>query len=327
MPVVWVTGARGFIGSNLSSYLAQQGHQVLGVGHGTWPPEIAIQSGISYWVNGEIDSSNLRQLLDKSGSPDVIYHLAGGSSVGLSIQAPAEDFRRSVQSTAALLEWMRANVPEARLVISSSAAIYGNGHTGAIIEDGYFTPYSPYGFHKRAAELLCESYAHNFGIQIAIVRLFSVYGPGLCKQLLWDICNRLNQSPSLVKLHGTGDEIRDWLYIEDAVCILISAGSSASQAPFTVNGGTGSGTSVRDMATLLCKAWGQSPELMFSRQHRVGDPFSLVADTQNLQTLGFVPKYSLTLGLEKYVHWFQQFHRYKPNPISQEYEYTTGNRH
>lgn len=313
MPVVWVTGARGFIGSNLSSYLAQQGHQVLGVGHGAWPPEIAVQSGISHWVNGEVNGSNLRQLLDKSGSPDVIYHLAGGSSVGLSIQAPAEDFRRSVQSTAALLEWMRVNVPEARLVISSSAAIYGNGQVGAIGEDGYFTPYSPYGFHKRAAELVCESYAHTFGLQIAIVRLFSVYGPGLCKQLLWDLCNLLNKSSSLLKLHGTGNEIRDWLYVEDAVRVLIAAGSSASQAPLTVNGGTGIGTCVRDVATLLCQAWGQSPELIFSGQYRLGDPFSLVADTQNLQTLGFVPKHQLALGLEEYVRWFQQFQRYKPH--------------
>ena len=120
MPGVWVTGARGFIGSNLSSCLAQQGHQVLGVGHGTWPPEIAIRSGICHWVNGEIEDSNLQQLLDKSSSPDVIYHLAGGSSVKSSIQAPAEDFRRSVQSTATLLEWMRGNVPESLVQVQLS---------------------------------------------------------------------------------------------------------------------------------------------------------------------------------------------------------------
>lgn len=217
MTIIWVTGARGFIGKNLSNYLAQKGDQVLGLGHGALPPEISSKFGISYWVNGEIEDSNLRQLLEKSGQPDFIYHLAGGSSVGLSIQAPAEDFRRSVSTTAALLEWIRGNVPETKLVVSSSAAIYGNNHTDKILENGCFTPYSPYGFHKRAAELLCESYAHNFGLKIAIVRLFSVYGPGLTKQLLWDLCHRLQKSPSILELHGTGNEIRDWLFVEDAV--------------------------------------------------------------------------------------------------------------
>ncbi len=309
MAVVWVTGARGFIGSNLSRYLAQQGHQVLGVGHGALPREMAAKFGLSFWVNGEIEGSNLQQLLTRSGIPDVIYHLAGGSSVGLSVQAPAEDFRRSVVSTAALLEWIRVYVPEARLVLTSSAAVYGDGHLDAIIENGYFTPYSPYGFHKRTAELLCESYAHNYGMQIAIIRLFSVYGPGLCKQLLWDLCCRLNQFPSILRLHGTGHEIRDWLYIEDAVRVLIAAGSGASPAPFVVNGGTGFGTCVREVAMMLCNAWGQSPELQFSGQSRVGDPFALIADTTRLQTLGFVPQYKLVSGLENYVHWFRQTSR------------------
>lgn len=312
MAVVWVTGTRGFIGSNLSRYLAQQGHQVLGVGHGALPSEMAAKFGLSFWVNGEIEGSNLQQLLAQSGTPDIIYHLAGGSSVGLSIQAPAEDFRRSVVSTAALLEWIRVYVPVARLVISSSAAIYGNGQMDVIAEDGCFTPYSPYGFHKRAAELLSESYAHNYGLRIAIVRLFSVYGPGLCKQLLWDLCCRLNQLPSVLNLHGTGHEIRDWLYIEDAVRVLIAAGNSASQTPFIVNGGTGFGTCVREVAMMLCKVWGQSPELQFSGQSRVGDPFSLIADTTHLQTIGFVPQYKLVSGLENYVRWFRQIQESKP---------------
>jgi UDP-glucose 4-epimerase len=306
MAILWVTGARGFIGSKLSTYLSQKGNQVLGVGHGALPPEIAIKSGLSYWVNGEIEDSNLRQLLDKAGQPDVIYHLAGGSSVGLSIQAPAEDFRRSVSTTGELLEWIRGNVSETKLVISSSAAIYGNNHKGSILEDGCFTPYSPYGFHKRAAELLCESYAHNFGLKIAIVRLFSVYGPGLCKQLLWDLSHRLQRSPSTLELHGTGNEIRDWLFVEDAVKILIAAANYASSTPFIVNGGTGIGTCIRDVATSLCQAWGESPQIKFSGKQRSGDPFSLIANTQRLQTLGFVPQQKLATGMEEYVRWFKQ---------------------
>ena len=211
-----------------------------------------------------------------------------------------------MSTTAAVLDGIRNNAPETRLVLSSSAAIYGNNHTGKILEDGCFTPYSPYGFHKRAAELLCESYAHNFGLKIAIVRLFSVYGPGLTKQLLWDLCHRLQQSLSILELHGTGNEIRDWLFVQDAVRVLIAAADKASCTPFFVNGGTGIGTCVRDIATTLCQVWGEFPQIKFSGKQRSGDPFSLVADTQCLQTLGYIPKHKLAEGMEEYVRWFKQ---------------------
>jgi UDP-glucose 4-epimerase len=308
MTTVWITGAKGFIGRHLSAYLAAQGHVVAGLGHGAWPLEIAATQGLTHWINGDIDAHNLQQLLQRSGQPQVIYHLAGGSSVGLSLQTPAEDFRRSVVSTSALLEWIRVATPETKLVVSSSAAIYGDTGLDRIPETGQYTPYSPYGFHKRSAELMCESYAQTFGIQVAIVRLFSVYGPGLCKQLLWDLCGRLTRSPQVLELHGTGAEIRDWLYVTDAISLLVAASDVANTHPLILNGATGVGTSVNDVAKLLCKILNQSPEIKFSGQQRSGDPFSLVGDTGlRQQMLNIQLDYPLHLGLTEYVHWFQYF--------------------
>jgi UDP-glucose 4-epimerase len=309
MTTVWITGAKGFIGQHLSLYLAQQGHIVAGLGHGALPPEIASQRGLSYWINGDIDANNLQQLLQTSGTPSVIYHLAGGSSVGLSLQTPAEDFRRSVVSTSALLEWIRVATPETQLVISSSAAVYGDTSYDRIPEVGQFTPYSPYGFHKRSAELMCESYAQSFGLNIAIVRLFSVYGPGLCKQLLWDLCNRLQSSPEVLHLHGTGDEVRDWLYINDAVEFLVQASAMASAAPFFVNGATGQGTCVRDVATLLCNTWQTDTKVVFSGKQHIGNPFSLVADVSQAQKMLIQLQYPLSVGLKQYVDWFRNFQK------------------
>jgi UDP-glucose 4-epimerase len=306
MSNIWITGACGFIGRHLSRALADQGHHVIGLGHGAFPPEIASQHGLSHWINGEIDPHNLQQILLHSGSPTTIFHLAGGSSVGASLQTPAEDFRRSVASTSALLEWIRVTVPEVKLVVSSSAAVYGNSSYDYIPEKGDFIPYSPYGFHKRAAELMCESYAQAFGLQVAIVRLFSVYGPGLCKQLLWDTCCRLQKRPEVLTMQGTGDEVRDWLYVSDAVKILTAA-SLTPDPSLIVNGGTGVGTCVRDIITMLCQAIGHTPPIQFSGQKRSGDPFSLVADISHLQTLQIELTTPITSGLEKYAHWFQNF--------------------
>lgn len=306
MSVIWVTGAQGFIGKHLTRHLSQQNHQISGIGHGAYLPETTKQANITHWINGDIEATNLQQLLEKSGHPATIYHLAGGSSVGLSLQTPAEDFRRSVVSTAALLEWIRSSTPQTKLVVSSSAAIYGDNPTATIPEEGTYTPYSPYGFHKKASELLCASYAQNFGLNIAIVRLFSIYGPGLRKQLLWDLCCRLQKSPTTLELHGTGNEIRDWLYIQDAIEILVAASSAASPAPLIVNGGTGKGTCVRDVATLLCQKMSLGVKLKFSGQQRVGDPFSLVADTTRIEALNYTPKYTLDSGLDNYVGWFEK---------------------
>ncbi|UJB67901.1 NAD(P)-dependent oxidoreductase [Acaryochloris sp. 'Moss Beach'] len=305
MTVVWVTGAKGFIGQNLIRYLVHHDQTVSGLGHGALPPETAKIEGISHWINGDIDAYNLQQLLKQAGKPDCIYHLAGGSSVGMSLQVPAEDFRRSVIATSNLLEWARIQIPNVRIVITSSAAVYGNNDQEKIPEFGCYTPFSPYGFHKRATELLCESYAQAFSLKIAIVRLFSVYGPGLRKQLLWELCCRLQLSPEVLQLHGTGDELRDWLYIDDAAKILVQAGQLSSASPFIVNGATGKGICVRDVAKLLCKIWGSRSEITFSGKQHAGNPFSLVADTRYAQEMGIEAQCELSDGLEKYVDWFR----------------------
>jgi UDP-glucose 4-epimerase len=307
MSVIWVTGAKGFIGKHLCLALSQQGDQILGLGHGAWPTEIAVNSGVSYWVNGEIEDSNLWQLYESSGSPDLVYHLAGGSSVGLSLQSPNEDFRRTVTSTANLLEWVRIHSPNSKLVVSSSAAIYGNAQTSHIPEEGSYTPYSPYGFHKRSSELLCESYAQNFGLKIAVVRLFSIYGPGLYKQLLWDLCSRLSQFPNQLKMNGTGAELRDWLYIADAVRVLMTVANQnqSNKEILIVNGGVGKGTCVRDVVKIVCEAWDLSPKILFSAQKRSGDPVNLVANIGKLNHFGYKPQYDLPQGINQYVTWFK----------------------
>jgi UDP-glucose 4-epimerase len=305
MSIVWITGAKGFIGRHLSQYLANNANLVLGIGHGAWPSELAIQNGISYWINGEIEDSNLWQLLEHSGKPDTIFHLAGGSSVGFSLQSPKEDFYRTVASTATLLDWIRIFTPKTKLVVISSAAVYGNTAIQPITEIGRYTPYSPYGFHKRTLELLCESYTQNFDLLISIVRLFSIYGPGLYKQLIWDLCCRLSHAPVQLEMQGTGKELRDWLYITDAVKILATVCQHQTQPFAIINGGTGFGTSVRDVVSRVCQAWHLSPQIHFSGKNRLGDPQQLVADITELQKLGVEIEYTLDLGVAAYVDWFK----------------------
>lgn len=312
MARILITGTHGFIGKHLARHLAQEGHQVSGLGHGIWPPIEASKWGISEWLNGEVQAANLRALQLRN-DPDIVFHLAGGSSVGAAISNPREDFSRTVPGTVELLEWLRLDAPKARLVAISSAAVYGAGHTGQIAEHTLGTPYSPYGHHKRIMEMLCQSYGDTYGLNYRIARLFSVFGPELKKQLLWDICTRLNSGESNIVLGGNGGELRDWTFISEVVraLSLLAEGDGREWSGLTVNVGTGIPTSVKDIAQKVMAAWaalgdGVVPSLSFSGQSRSGDPFSLVANPKRLKDLGFAWTSVLDEDITSFVRWFRQ---------------------
>lgn len=303
---VWVTGARGFIGRYVSRMLAEKGVTVAGLGHGAWPDAEHRACGLTVWLNGDVTHANLDVLAVLTGVPDSIIHLAGGSAVGPSFAQPAEDFRRSVAAAHDLAEWLRLRAPATSLVMASSAAVYGAGHHGPIAESAVCRPYSPYGYHKRMAELVLENYAHNFGLKMAIVRLFSVYGPGLRKQLLWDSCVRLVDTPEALALGGNGTELRDWLHVEDAARLLLAVADIASDGCPVVNGGSGVATPIHAIAESLCRAWTQnSLPVHFNKRARTGDPASLVADASTALNLGWKPKVEWQAGVLAYVKWFR----------------------
>ncbi|KWV43983.1 UDP-glucose 4-epimerase [Bradyrhizobium macuxiense] len=303
--IIWVTGANGFIGRHLVRELAGAGHAVHGVGHGALDAAEAGRLGLLTWINGEIDAANLNALA-AHGRPTQIFHLAGGSSVGVSIEHPFEDFSRTVTSTARLLEWLRGSAPDCALIAASSAAVYGADHVGPIPEIAVPTPMSPYGQHKLMMEQLCQSYARTFGLSCTIVRLFSVYGPNLRKQLLWDICSRLKAQSEALHLGGTGGEIRDWTDVRDVARLMTGFTATSPEHAFRiVNGGSGRGTSVADIADGLVRHWGSNTVVHYSGVGRPGDPASLLADDNRLRHSGFDWRIPLDRGLADYVAWFK----------------------
>lgn len=201
--IVLVTGARGSIGQHVVTVAKRRGAEVLGLGHGAWCGGLNLPE-IDRWVNGDITLDNLDVLVGQYAAPDVIVHLAGGSHVSSSIERPAEDFRRTVFGAQNLLEWIRTRSLDSKLVVASSAAVYGNAALSPISEEATFAPTSPYGTHKAMVELLVRTYACQYGLNASIVRLFSVYGPGLRKQLVYELFLRLRSGEREIVLGGTG---------------------------------------------------------------------------------------------------------------------------
>jgi UDP-glucose 4-epimerase len=306
LETIWITGGKGFIGRHLASFLAKQRNKAYGVGHGLWAEEDSARASYRYWCNGEIEASNLSLLQTISGRPDTIFHLAGGSSVVASLQRPREDFSRTVESTSRLLEWVRQNSLNSRVVAVSSAAVYGRSDLGSLREDVCVAPSSPYGHHKAMMENLCSMYCKNYGLQIAVVRLFSIYGQGLKKQLLWDICCKLDankiKGPTL---EGTGHEVRDWLHVSDAVRLLWMARELCGENCKILNGGTGKGTTVAEIAEIVCRTWGVKFRAEFSGVARKGDPERLVANIACAAKLGFEPTVMLEDGILEMTQWFR----------------------
>src|SRR5262245_21334499 len=224
-PAAVVTGAVGFIGSHVARALRARGYRVHAMGRGT---------------DAEHIGPSALSVVDER--TELVVHCAGGSSVGQSVSAPLVDFQKTVPPFAEVLEWARGHVATAKVVLLSSAAVYGDADTIPTAEDSPLRPISPYGCHKRMCEELCASYGRNYGVSSAVVRLFSVYGAGLRKQLLWDTCRKASTGDR--RFQGTGQELRDWLHVDDAVALVLAAAGIAAPETPIINGGSGIGTPV-----------------------------------------------------------------------------------
>ena len=294
---ILILGSEGFIGRYLVNYFISCGHVITGC-------DIVESSPATYqYQKLSILSSDFDSLFDGNFF-DVCINAAGSGNVAYSIAHPLSDFEGNTASVAKVLDTLRKQQPSCKYVHISSAAVYGNPLQLPIVETDKPAPLSPYGYHKWISEISCLEYYQIFALPIAIIRPFSVFGNGLKKQILWDICTKL-MAADTVELFGTGNESRDFIHINDLVLLidLVIAKSNFNMGIY--NAASGTETSIHQIARIFEKHFDDSKTIHFSGQQKKGDPLNWVADITKVKALGFTNKTLLEKGIAEYIHWFK----------------------
>ena len=294
---ILITGSRGFVGGGVGRFAARAGHEVLGVGRATQGPP----SWPGAYAQADVISSDLAPLV-RDFAPDAVVHAAGTASVGASFASPLDDLRAALLSFANTLDAVRRSGRAPVVLFPSSAAVYGRpaelpareGHTP-------LNPISPYGFHKAACELLAREYAECFGARVTVCRLFSVFGEGQRRLLVWELYKQLAGPAREAWLEGTGAESRDYLHIDDAADALLrligreaatAEGGPGAGRLQVVNVASGEETNVLELAERVRALVAPGKEVRCRALERPGDPQRWLADTTRLRALapGWQPR-------------------------------------
>lgn len=299
---ILVTGGFGFLGRAVTLKYKMLGHRVIGMGHSQWTTEQALSFGYDVWIEASVSLTSLIALNEKF---DLVVHCAGNSSVAHSLTNPFEDFSQNVLATAELLEYLRVTVSEAMLIFPSSAGVYGACKDVKINESDSLNPISPYGYHKKMIEEMLDMHSKIYRTRIVIIRFFSIYGPYLKKQLLWDASTKLLMSDKEAVFSGLGEETRDWIYIDDAVELIIQL-SNNSKSFIIVNGASGDRITVKAVLEMLRDALCVDIDIKFNGIVRLGDPSYYHADVSKLREMCIKPKVMLNEGIARYADWIKK---------------------
>jgi UDP-glucose 4-epimerase len=201
-----------------------------------------------------------------------------------------------------VLETLRTAAPRCRLLLLSSAAVYGTPASLPVPETHRTAPLSPYGYHQLQCELLCEEFTRIYALPTTIVRLFSAYGPGLRRHVVWDICERALSDQSLT-LRGTGRETHDFIHASDIARALLLLAENGGGDADVYNLASGEETPVASLADLLLSALLTEARATFDGCATPATPLCSRADIAKIGALGFTPAIGLEQGLRGVATW------------------------
>lgn len=294
---ILVIGANGFIGANCVRYFSEKGIDV-------WQADVVVNECEDNYIVLEKKYTNFDNLF-KNRQFDVCINASGSANVGFSFENPDIDYELNVYNVQKIAVAIHKYSPNCKLINFSSAAVYGNPKTLPINENSIKGPLSPYGMHKLQSEEILKYYYDYFKLRSCSLRVFSAYGEGLKKQLFWDLFQKYKKNEP-IKLFGTGNESRDFIYIQDLLRAIELIIDKANFRGESINLSSGIETTINDAVKCFYTLLDDAISYEFNGTIRLGDPKNWKADITNLEKFGFQAKFNIEHGLQRYIDWIKE---------------------
>jgi UDP-glucose 4-epimerase len=306
----FVTGAAGFIGSNLVDRLLAAGHSVVGFDNfSTGQREFLDKASLSpefSLIRGDVlDFDTLSEAMRNC---DIVFHLAANADVRFGLQHPRKDLEQNTIATSNVLEAMRVNQIN-RIAFASTGSVYGEPDLFPTPETAPFpVQTSLYGASKVAAEALITAYCEGFGFDAYIFRFVSILGERYTHGHVFDFYKQLLTHPDCLDVLGDGHQRKSYLYVQDCITAILLATEKAPQRVNILNLGTDEYCEVNDSIRWICDYMGVSPVIRYSGGDRgwVGDNPFIFLNCSRCRTLGWKPEFSIREGVVKTIQYLEQ---------------------
>jgi UDP-glucose 4-epimerase len=315
MEKIFITGAAGFIGSNLADRLLAGGKTVVGwdnfsTGRRNFL-EGALQNKNFKLVEG--DNLDLPALTKAMAGCDTVFHLAANADVRFGLEHPSKDLQQNTVATFNVLEAMRANGIK-RIAFSSTGSVYGEAEKIPTPEDAPFPiQTSLYAASKISGEGMISSYCGGFRFEGYLFRFVSILGERYTHGHIFDFYQQLLEHPDRLKILGDGTQRKSYLYVQDCVNAMLhvmnlATAKSAKHGVEIYNLGADEYVQVNDSVKFICNALGLKPKLEYTGGKRgwIGDNPFIFLDTKKIQSTGWKTSLTIEQGIIRTLQWLQQ---------------------
>ena len=311
MHKVFVTGACGFIGSNLVDRLLKDGYKVVG-----WDNR---STGRIEFLNDvlnnpnftliEGDNLNVSALSDAMIGCDVVFHLAANADVRFGLNHPSKDLNQNTIATFNVLQAMKERGIK-KIIFSSTGSVYGESNKIPTPENDEFPiQTSLYGASKVACESMIQAYSEGYGFESYIFRFVSILGERYTHGHIFDFYKQLIEHPEYLNVLGDGTQRKSYLYVQDCVDAMLHVLSLKSETKVNIyNLGTNEYVQVNESVRFIIDHLNLNPEIRYSGGNKgwIGDNPFIFLDTAKIRNTGWNPKLTIKQGVISTLTWLQK---------------------
>jgi UDP-glucose 4-epimerase len=305
----FITGAAGFIGSNMADYLLSKGNEVIGfdnlsTGKKSFLSSTNNDSNFKF-INGDI--LNISELTLAMIGCDFVFHFSANADVRFGLNHTNKDLEQNTLGTYNVLDAMRTN-NISKIAFSSTGSVYGEAKLIPTPEDAPFPiQTSFYGASKLAGESLLSAFAEGFNFQVWIFRFVSILGERYSHGHVYDFYKQLLKDPTKLAVLGNGKQRKSYLYVGDCIDAIMVALEKANDKVNILNLGTDEYCEVNDSIGWISEHLKLDPVLSYTGTERgwIGDNPFIFLDTKKIRNLGWKPKYTIKEGIIKTIQYLE----------------------